>query len=72
MVNKRRVNPVSELQKRYKDLDKINDEFDARFAEFMGSFKAFEHGRINTFNKMKEIEVMSEYLMKRPDRDDPK
>jgi hypothetical protein len=32
---KRKVNPLSELRNRYKDLDKMNDEFNRAFGEWM-------------------------------------
>ncbi len=69
VVKKRRVHPLSELEKKYKDLDIINDQFEERFGEFMSAFKPFEQSRIETFNRMKEIEVMGEYLMKRQEEE---
>ena len=32
---KRKVNPLSELKNKYKDLDKINDEFNRVFGQWM-------------------------------------
>jgi hypothetical protein len=61
---KRKVNPLSELKNKYKDLDKMNDEFNRVFGEWMSENPQWEHARLRSHEKRKEIDVMLEYLMK--------
>ena len=46
---KRRLFPLAELQRKYRDLETINEEFERRFAEYNGSFGEFERGRQQAF-----------------------
>ena len=61
---KRKVNPVSELKNKYKDLDKMNDEFNRVFGSWIAENPHWENSRLRSHEKRKEIEVMLEYLMK--------
>lgn len=58
------------MEKHYKDLDKMTDAFNERFSEFMGGFPRSEKGRLETLSKQKEIDVMAEYLVTRPEDPD--
>lgn len=43
---KRRLYPQAELQRKYRDLEAINEEFERRFADYNASFNEFEKGRL--------------------------
>jgi hypothetical protein len=65
VTNKRRLVSQIELEKRYKDLDLMQDTFNQRFGEFMSDFPQAERSRVESYNKRKEIEVMCDYLLKK-------
>jgi len=45
----------------------MHEEFERRFSEYNGSFSDFEMGRLQAFSRRKEIAVMQEYLVRRPE-----
>ena len=61
---KRKVNPLSELKNKYKDLDKMNDEFNRVFGEWIAENPQWENARLRSQEKRKEVDIMIEYLMK--------
>ena len=61
---KRKVNPLSELKNKYKDLDKMNDEFNRVFGEWISENPQWENARLRSQEKRKEVDIMIEYLMK--------
>ena len=68
---KRKVNPLSELKNKYKDLDKMNDEFNRVFGEWISENPQWENARLRSQEKRKEVDIMIEYLMKEKlDRED--
>ena len=70
VAQKRKLVALPELQKRYKDLEAINNSFNDQFSNIMGHFTYTEKNRIDAFNKLKETNVLSEYLAKQK-HDDP-
>lgn len=62
-VQKKRLFSMPEMEK--KNLEFVEDKFNQEFSEFMNKYMIYEKSRTKAIDDFKEIDVMSDYLVKK-------